>query len=191
MPDLVKLTMRLKFSLQRQWLIGKKEERRHLITKQLNLEASATSDLVARYQTATSDLISKVRIWEKIEKKQEEIRRKGEAEEEKRNITDLRRNFQDVISDQTTKLRAEMTRGRKSEEDEFGELFSYMKSIMKKQEVQMSTKSVEQKEDQFGELFRNIKSLTGNVEYLMAQMKEQKTELENMKKLMMKGRSDM
>ena len=125
-----------------------------LVTKQLNLEASATSDLVARYQTATSDLISKVRIWEKIEKKQEEMRRKGEAEEEKRSITDLRRNFQDVISDQTMKLRADMTRGRKSEEGEFGELVSNMKSII-------------------------------------AQMKKQEAEIESMKQMMMKGRSDV
>ena len=51
----------VKFSLRRQWILGKWEEKEDLITKQLNLEASATSDLVARYQSATSDLISKVK----------------------------------------------------------------------------------------------------------------------------------
>ena len=176
--DLVKLTMRLKFSLRRQWLLGKWEDKEDLITKQLNLEASATSDLVARYQTATSDLISKVRIWEKIEKKQEEIRRKSEAEQEKRNMTDLNRNFQDVlrieINDQTTKLKSEMNRGRRGgrqgllEENKFGELFSNIESLTS-----------------------NVESLTSNMESLITQMKEQKTEIESMKKMIMKGSSDV
>ena len=83
-----------------------------------------------------------MRIWEKIEKKQEEMWRKGEAEEEKRSMTDLRRNFQDVISDQTMKLRADMTRGRKNEEGEFGELVTNIKSMMaqmKKQEAEIES----------------------------------------------------
>ena len=101
--DLVKITMRLNFSLQRQWLIGEREEKKDLITKQLNLEASATSDLVARYQTATSDLISKVRIWEKIEKKQEDKRKKAEIEQERRNVKEM-------INSQTTKLKKLMSR---------------------------------------------------------------------------------
>ena len=55
----------------------------------MDKETSATSKLVAKYQATTSDLISKERIWEKVEKKQKEKMRKWEAEEEWRNIEEL------------------------------------------------------------------------------------------------------
>merc|ERR1712150_391960 len=87
--DLRKLTMRLKFILEKEQLARKSGENKKLddrIKKERNLEASVTSDL-----------ISTTRIWEKIEKKQEEIQKRGEAEEEMRSIKAL-------ISDQTGKL---------------------------------------------------------------------------------------
>ena len=68
--DLRKLTMRLRFILQMERLIMKNEGKKELdrwITKEGNFEASATRGL-----------ISKARIWEKIEKKQEECRKRGE-----------------------------------------------------------------------------------------------------------------
>ena len=91
--DLRKLTMRLRFILQMERLIMKNEENKELdmwITKEGNLEASATSDL-----------ISKARIWEKIEKKQEECRKRGESEQERRSIKDL-------INEQTAKLECKL-----------------------------------------------------------------------------------
>merc|ERR1712183_161116 len=88
--DLLKLTMRLKFSLRREWLATKRNrEKRDPLTKQVDKETSATSSLVARYQATTSNLISKERVWEKVEKKQKEKRKKWEAEEERRNIEKL------------------------------------------------------------------------------------------------------
>ena len=82
--DLLKLTMRLKFSLRREWLAtNRNREKRDPLTKQVDKELSATSSLVARYQATTSNLISKERVWEKVEKK------KWEAEEERRNIEKL------------------------------------------------------------------------------------------------------
>ena len=63
--DLRKLTMRLKFILAMERLVMKKRKRKPLtsdtIQKHGHLEASATSDLISR-----------ARIWEKVEKKQEE-----------------------------------------------------------------------------------------------------------------------
>ena len=82
--DLLKLTMRLKFSLRREWLAtNRNREKRDPLTKQVDKELSATSSLVARYQATTSNLISKERVWEK------EKRKKWEAEEERRNIEKL------------------------------------------------------------------------------------------------------
>ena len=92
--DLRKLTMRLKFILMMERLnMGKnkktQKELNKLFPKEGNLEASATSDL-----------ISTARIWEKIEKKQEESRKRGESEQE-------RKSMKDLINEQTVKLRTE------------------------------------------------------------------------------------
>ena len=87
--DLCKLTMSLNFILEMERLARNNGENKELddrIKKERNLEASVTSNL-----------ISTTRIWEKIEKKQEEIRKRGEVEEEMKNIKAL-------ISDQTGKL---------------------------------------------------------------------------------------
>ena len=91
--DLRKLTMRLKFILQMEQLTMKNGENKELdmyIYKKDKLEASATSDL-----------ISKARIWEKMEKKQEESRKRGESEQERRSIKEL-------INDQTAKLESKL-----------------------------------------------------------------------------------
>ena len=93
--DLRKLTMRLKFILAMERLAMKNKKNKALtsdtIEKQNNLlEASATTDL-----------ISKARIWEKIEKKQEECRKRGESEQERRSIKDL-------INEQTAKLECKL-----------------------------------------------------------------------------------
>ena len=47
-------------------------------------------------------LISKAKIWEKIEKKQEERRKKAELEEERRNIKDLIDSQTKTLSDMKT-----------------------------------------------------------------------------------------
>ena len=91
--DLRKLTMRLKFILMMERLTMKKKQKKEKLDDQIKkgkLEASTTSDL-----------ISKVRIWEKVEKKIEESRKRGEQERE-------RKSMKDLISDQTEKLRAEI-----------------------------------------------------------------------------------
>ena len=104
------------------------------------------------------------------------------------------------------------------EDGKFGELFNHVKFIMEKQETHytklkhemnrggrfasvvrqnnqrqglLNPKSAEHEENKFGELFSDIKSLTSNMESLITQMKEQKTEIESMKKMIMKGSSDV
>ena len=91
--DLRKLTMRLKFILMMERLTMKKKQKKEKLDDQIKkgkLEASTTSDL-----------ISKVRIWEKVEKKIEESRKRGEQERE-------RKSMKDLINDQTEKLRVEI-----------------------------------------------------------------------------------
>ena len=91
--DLRKLTMRLKFILMMERLTMKKGHNKEKLDDQIKkgkLEASTTSDL-----------ISKVRIWEKVEKKIEESRKRGEQERE-------RKSMKDLINDQTEKLRVEI-----------------------------------------------------------------------------------
>ena len=79
--DLRKLSMRLKFVL---------EMERHYIHKMATqvIEPKITRKLHFELP-CTNDLISKAKIWEKIEKKQEERRKKAELEEERRNMKDL------------------------------------------------------------------------------------------------------
>ena len=179
--DLRKLEMRLKFILAMERVAMKKKKVKPLtsekIQKQNHLEASATSDL-----------ISKARIWEKVEKKQEDSRKKGESEEERRNLKDMindqTNKITTEINDQTLKLKNEMQRG--------GRFAAIVRESTQQQKL-LIPKSREQEEDKSEELFSDIKSLTSNVESLtrnveslISQMKEQKTEIESMKKMMMK-----
>ena len=177
--DLRKLTMRLKFILAMERVAMKNNKNIKPLTsdkieKQGHLEASATSDL-----------ISKERIWEKVEKKQEDSRKKGENEEERRNLKDMindqTNKLTTEINDQTLKLKNEMNRGGK---------FASIVRQNSQRHKSLSPMSVEHKEDNFGELFRDIKSLTSNVESLITQMKEQKGKIEGIEKMMMKGKSD-
>ena len=77
--DLRKLSMRLKFVL---------EMERHQTHKkrEINTKITRRSHFELPY---TNDLISKAKIWEKIEKKQEERRKRAELDEERRNIKNL------------------------------------------------------------------------------------------------------
>merc|ERR1712037_582203 len=178
--DLRKLTMRLKFILAMERVAMKKYNKIEPLTtekiqKQDHLEASATSDL-----------IFKARIWEKVEKKQEDSRKKGETEEE-------RRNLKDMINDQTNKLTTEIndqTAKLKSEMNRRGRFASIVRQSSKRQ-GHLSTRNVEHEEDKNGEIISAIKSLTSDVKSIIThmrnqetQLKEQKTEIESIKKLM-------
>ena len=168
--DLRKLTMRLKFILAMERVAMKNRKDKTLtsekIPKQGHLEASATSDL-----------ISKARIWEKVEKKQEDSRKKCETEEE-------RRNLKDMINDQTNKLKTEIndqTMKLKTGLNIRGRSLSRANS---QQNKPLNPKSVEHKEDKFEEMFSaiksltsDVKSLTSNVNSLITQMKEQKAKI--------------
>ena len=92
--DLRKLSMRLKFVL---------EMERHYIhkmkTQVIDPKITRKSHFELPY---TNDLISKAKIWEKIEKKQEERRKKAELEEERRNIKDLIDGQTKTLSDMKT-----------------------------------------------------------------------------------------
>merc|ERR1712037_567347 len=90
--DLRKLTMRLKFILAMERLAMKNKKNKVLTSDRIEKENNLLE------ASATSDLISVARIWEKIEKKQEDSRKKGETEEERKNLKNL-------INDQTHKLR--------------------------------------------------------------------------------------
>ena len=92
--DLRKLTMRLKFILAMERLAMKNRKNEPLSSDKIDRQSNLLE------ASATSDLISKARIWEKIEKKQEESRKRGETEQE-------RRSMKDLINDQTMKLRTE------------------------------------------------------------------------------------
>ena len=73
--DLSKLRMRLKFILMMERLTMKKGHNKE------KLDDTITKDKLEA--STTSDLISKVRIWEKVEKKIEESRKRGEEMEER------------------------------------------------------------------------------------------------------------
>merc|ERR1712037_566293 len=118
--------------------------------------------------SATSDLISKARIWEKIEKKQEYSRKKGETEEE-------RRNLKDMINDQTNKLTTEIneqTLKLKNEMNRGGKFASVVRQSTQLQgQGHLSPRTLEQEEDKNGEMLSAIKSI-------ISQLKEQRTEIE-------------
>ena len=170
--DLRKLEMRLEFILAMERVAMKKNKVKPLasatIRKQNHLEASATSDL-----------LSEAGIWEKVEKKQEDSRKKGETEEERRNLKDMiydqTQKLRTEINEQTTKLKTEMNRRERPA--------SYARGNSQQNEHPRSM-SVKHEDDEFRKLFANIKSL-------MDQMKKQDAEIESIKRMLMKGRSDV
>ena len=171
--DLRKLTMRLKFILAMERLAMKNRKNETLSSDKIERQSNLLE------ASATSDLISKARIWEKIEKKQEDSRKKGETEEERRNLKDMindqTQKLRTEINEQTTKLKNEMN--RKGRPDSFARGNS-------QQHVYSRTASVKSEEDEFRELFSNVKSI-------MTHMKKQDAEIESIKKMMIKGRSDV
>ena len=219
--DLRKLTMRLKFILIMERVALKNHKNQMLtsekIQKQDHLESS--SDMISKERFF--DGTSKARIWEKVEKKLEDSMKKGETEEERRNLTDMindqTNKLTTEINEQTLKLKNEMNRGGKfasvvrqsrqrqghlstrnveHEEDKFGELFSGIKSLMSNVEsltnnVESLTNNVESLTSNVESLTSNVGSLTSNVEYLKTQMKEQKAKMESMESMITKGRSDV
>ena len=111
--DLRKLSMRLKFVL---------EMERHYIhkvkTQMIEPKITRKSHFELPY---TNDLISKAKIWEKIEKKQEERRKKAELEEERRNIKDL--------IDSQTKTLSDMKTSPDTMYSDIGDIKSKLKSL--------------------------------------------------------------
>ena len=111
--DLRKLSMRLKFVL---------EMERHYIhkmkTQVIDPKITRKSHFELPY---TNDLISKAKIWEKIEKKQEERRKKAELEEERRNIKDL--------IDSQTKTLSDMKTSPDTMYSDIGDIKSKLKSL--------------------------------------------------------------
>ena len=180
--DLRKLTMRLKFILVMERVALKNKEIRILTSEKIQKQGFH------------------LRIWEKVEKKLEDSMKKGETEEERRNLTDMindqTNKLTTEINDQTLKLKNEMNRGGK---------FASVVRQSRQRQGHLSTRNVEHEEDKFGELFSgikslmskvdsltsNVESLTSNGEYLKTQMKEQKAKMESMEKMMKKGRSDV
>ena len=104
--DLRKLTMRLKFILAMERLAMKKQS--NSCTKRISCTKKSDADFRKIHKqgnlaaSATSDLISEARIWEKVEKKIEDNRKKGETEEERKVLKDL-------INEQTHKLIIEIS----------------------------------------------------------------------------------
>ena len=86
--------MRLKFVL---------EMERHQTHKkrEINTKITRRSHFELPY---TNDLISKAKIWEKIEKKQEERRKRAELEEERRNIKNLIDNQTKSLEDMLIRI---------------------------------------------------------------------------------------
>ena len=94
--DLWKLSMRLRYIL---------ETERHYMQKRKGKEQTIDSVITkqSHFNPFSNDLISKGKIWEKIEKKQEDKRKKAEIEQERRNVKEM-------INSQTTKLKKLMSR---------------------------------------------------------------------------------
>ena len=95
--DLWKLSMRLKYIL---------ETERHYMQKRKGREQTIDSLITKQSHFnpfSSSDLISKSKIWEKIEKKQEDNQKKAEIEQERKNVKEM-------INSQTTKLKKLMSR---------------------------------------------------------------------------------
>ena len=88
--DLNKLTMKIKYTLEmeRNYIekTKKTKETKPYITKRSHYEVSLQNDL-----------ISKEKIWEKVEKKQDEGRRKAEVDKEQK-------SFRETIHEQTKRL---------------------------------------------------------------------------------------
>ena len=165
--DLRKLTMRLKFILAMERLAMKNKKNKALTSDRIEKENNLLE------ASATSDLISVARIWEKIEKKQEDSRKKGETEEERKNLKEL-------INDQTHKLRTEIndqTTKLKSERNRKGRPISFARG--------------NSQDNDFRELFDNMKSLMVHMKKQETYLKKQDTEIESIKQMLMKGRSDV
>ena len=198
--DLRKLTMRLKFILQMERHSAQKRQKKPLnkcIKKSPNFE-----------MPATSDLISKARIWEKIAKKQEDSRKRGEAEEERRSIKEL-------IHQQTMKLKTminkrgklSLRRARDERDEKRQPKFSTM-STFNRRESNMSmfnkresgwfnvdhSLTLENEEDEFGELFNNVRSIMAHVEKRSdteEELSKMRSEIETLKKMITDMRSEL
>ena len=187
--DLRKLTMRLKFILQMERHSAQKRQKKPLnkcIKKSPNFE-----------MPATSDLISKARIWEKIEKKQEDIRKRGEAEEE-------RRSMKELIHQQTMKLKTminkraklSLQRSRDEREENRQPKFSTISTFSRKESGWMNTEQslgLENEEDDFGELFNNVKSIMAHVQKRSdneEELRKMRSEIEIIKNMIIEMRSE-
>ena len=94
--DLRKLSMRLKFILE--------SERHYLMKKKISMTIDPVFTKQSQYELPiTNDLISKAKIWEKMENKREESRKRAEVELDRKNLTDM-------IDGQTKKLRKLMSK---------------------------------------------------------------------------------
>ena len=198
--DLRKLTMRLKFILQMERHSAQKRQKKPLnkcIKKSPNFE-----------MPATSDLISKARIWEKIAKKQEDSRKRGEAEEE-------RRSMKELIHQQTMKLKTminkrgklSIRRAREEREDNrqprlsttspFNRRESTLSTFSRRESAWTNVDhslSLENEEDEFGELFTNVKSIMAHVEQRSdteEELRRMRSEIESIKKMITDMRSEL
>ena len=97
----------------------------------------------------TNDLISKAKIWEKVEKKQEERRQRSEHEQEKQDLIK-------IIQDQTRKMKETfMKRRRNPEKDESKVKMNSKKerpSLATRYDRQTRTSSLEYEDDEIYEL---------------------------------------
>ena len=188
--DLRKLTMRLKFILQMERHTHTTQKRQKK-TLSKEIKKSSKCDL-----PGTSDLISKARIWEKIEKKQEDSRKRGEAEEE-------RRSMKELIHQQTMKLktiinrsRGKMSREREEKEEKRARFSTISNTFNRKESGWISldqTNSIENEEDDFVELFNNVKSIMAHVKKQSdteEELRKMRSEIEGMKKLIVEMKSE-
>ena len=197
--DLRKLTMRLKFILQMERHSAQKRQKKPLnkcIKKSPHFE-----------MPATSDLISKARIWEKIAKKQEDSRKRGEAEEE-------RRSMKELIHQQTMKLKTiinkrgklSLRRTRDEREESRQPKFSTIGTYNRRESTMSNYRrdsswtnvdhslSLEHEEDEFGELFNNVRSIVAHVEQRSdteEELSKMRSEIESIKKMITDMRSEL
>ena len=108
--DLLKLDMRLRYILAQERGHLNRFVKRWEQRKDVDEKGTTTIEIKKQNEMAvTNDLISKAKIWEKVEKKREERRRRSELDQEKRELKEL-------IRDQTKKLKEFLSKRRRTTE---------------------------------------------------------------------------
>ena len=130
-----------------------------------------------REMAVTNDLISKAKIWEKMEKKQEERRRKGELEQDKKDQKDL-------IHDQTRKIKEFISkkRGIREKLQSNGSKASGRRGFSSRNDRETRTSSFDYEDGDVFELAQNVNAILSYMEDSSKSVEENSESLNEVKK---------